>query len=182
MKHLLTILSVLIAGLVGSAFASDDWSVEIVPSRVSEDAKIIDADPDAPFHVILTNKTAEPLRVWNESNALGCYSLIFTVKPAGEGVFPFTLQRPLQAWPAAVPEATVVEPGKSISLQVCIGKAESEPGKFEGFPRGYRGGKATIQAQFSIRKDEFTKMKWVQPCRVSSAPMEVLIKKDWLTE
>lgn len=178
MKPLLTILSLLLIAGLARASASDDWSVEIVPNEVTDKGKIIRMDPATPFSVILTNKTAGPLRVWNESNALGYHSLTFTVKPEGEDGFPFTLERPLRAWLPAVPEATIVEPGKSITLQACLGTGESKPGKFEGFPQGYRGGKATIRAHFTIRENGFTKMKWVQACRVSSAPLDVFFEKD----
>ena len=181
-KILLANLFLLLIASLACASAAEDWRVEIVPSRVTDEGKIIDVDPTAPFSVILTNMSGESLRVWKESNALGCHSLTFTVKPEGEDGFPFTLERPLQAWLPAVPEATVVEPGKSITLQASLGTGESEPGKFEGFPKGYPGGKATIQAHFTIRNNEFTKMKWVRACRVSSAPMEVFIKRDGLAE
>jgi len=175
MKHLLTLLSLLlIAGLTGAS-AEDDWSIEIVPSGVSEDVKIIDADSNDPYlFVILTNKTDRKLKVWREWNSWGSGNLTFTAKP--EEGSAFTLRRTPVELSWNMSEATIVEPRMSFVCQASLCKKIS--GRFEGFPAKFEDGKATIQAHFSIKEDDYTRRYGVWTGSVSSAPMEVLIRKD----
>lgn len=171
MKRLLATLSFLLIAAITRASAAD-WSVEIVPSSITTEEKIIKADGNDPhFYVIITNQTDRPLKVWREWNSWGHDSLTFTVQPK-EGAT-FTLAKPPAAWLWNGPDSTIVPAGKSFVLQATIEPSQSK--HFEGFPEGYRGGRATIQAHFAIKEDEETKKRGVWTGRVSSEPMEVYI-------
>jgi len=179
MRSFLVILSVFIFAIlvflitwVTRAASEEDWSVEIVPTVITAERNIIKADGNDPyFYVIITNRTDRDLKVWREWNSWGHDSLTFTVWPK-EGPA-FTLVKPPAAWLWNGPDSTIVPAGKSFVLQATIEQSETK--HFEGFPEGYRGGGATIQAHFTIKEDEESKKRGVWTGRVSSAPMEVNI-------
>ena len=174
MKRLIPILFFFLAtSLYGDP--ADDWSVEIIPSGITKEAKIIVADFNDPyFFVILTNKTDHILKVWKQWCSWGFFTLSFTVKQ--EDGNSFTLKRLNGAWTWNYPDATIVYPGKCFVLQATIAKKGS--GVFEGFPPKFRDGKTTIQAHFTIKEDAETKKHGVWTGSVSSVPESIDIKKS----
>lgn len=154
--------------------ASDDWDIEIVPSKTTGAAKIIDADFHSPlFFVILRNKTDHDLKVWRQWCSWGYFALSFTVtQEDGES---FTLERRDGAWSWNLPDSTIVRPGKSFVLEVSITK--DSPGVLVGFPEKFRDGEVTIQAHYFVNDSDEAKKHGVWTGLVSSSPEKVAIAK-----
>jgi len=154
---------------------ADAWNIELIPSKVTKDEKIIDADFNDPyFFVVLTNKTNQSLKVWRQWCSWGYFTLSFTVKQ--EDGTSFTLERRNGAWTWNYPDETIVHPGKSFVMQVSIAKNSS--GVFGGFPDKFRDGKVMLQAHFTIKEDDETKKHGVWTGSVSSTPENVVIRKS----
>lgn len=153
------------------AHAAEDWSVEIVPTQVKADgSKHITGD----FFVITTNKTNRNLRVWQQWNSWGTYTISLSVKPADGPSFNLEPSAS-RFWTWNQPTFTVIEPGKRFVLVASVTKDHKS--RLEGFPEKFSDGPATVQAHFTIKEDEDTKRLGVWTGTVSSAPETISIRK-----
>lgn len=170
MKPLLAlILGILSLPLL--AHTAEDWSVEIVPTQVKEDgSKHITGD----FFVIAVNKTNHNLKVWQQWNSWGTYTISLSVKPADASSFNLEPSAS-RFWTWNMPTFTVIGPGKSFVLVASVSKDHKS--RLEGFPEKFTDGPATVQAHFTIKEDEDAKRLGVWTGTVSSAPETISIRK-----
>lgn len=151
--------------------AAEEWSVEIVPTQVKEDgSRHITGD----FFVIVANKTSLNLKVWQQRNSWGAYTISLSVKPADGPSFNLEPSAP-RFWTWNLPTFTVIEPGKSFVLVASVSKDHKS--RLGGFPEKFTDGPATVQAHFTIKEDEDTKRLGVWTGSASSAPETIFIRK-----
>ena len=80
------IVSVFIAFLIGLAFRARDQTrleIQIIPNYFlkndSKNIRLADQQPEVHFHVLITNKSHQAIRLWEEWNEWGYFNLAFDV-------------------------------------------------------------------------------------------------------
>lgn len=164
--HLPFILVVLLTLTTVSSIYSADWTLQIVPNRVTQEKQIIDTA--SPFHVVLTNTSASDLSVWREWCSWGYYCLSFTISIPDGTVFQIK-KRP-QNWNRNGPDAYLVRPGQHFIWDVRF-----DDKTWEGFPKVWKNVDVKIEANFSNEKDEESETHKIWTGLISSQPMPVTL-------
>lgn len=107
-----------IAGVLAAGEPSDSISVRIVPSGSGEKRSITLWQPEQHFHVVITNISKEPVRLWREWCSWGYYSLSFTVLDAnGKETI---LKKAPRGWRKNFPDAMTLAPGEHMVFEVTF--------------------------------------------------------------
>ena len=161
-----------VAVIASSQVFANDWKLEIVPTAVYPNRKVIDTKSgNSSFHVVLTNISKSDLSVWREWCSWGYFSLTFTGSlPDGKS---FQISKKGRDWTKNYPDAYLVRPGQHFIWDVRF-----LPEIWDGFPSEWKNGEATIQAHFQQSKDSEPSPKtkgddtiWFG--KVSSDPLKV---------
>ena len=157
--------------------ASPDLLVAIaVPDR--RGGRVVELiDERSHFHVVVTNVSEHPVRLWREWCSWGYYNLSFEITlPGGKKLVAKKHARP---WKKNYPDFCTIEPGNHLVIEVYpnaddwkdsgLGSiARSDPGE---------GRKVTLQAIYSIEADQHAGEEGVWTGRVESELTEIVIHK-----
>jgi hypothetical protein len=98
-----------------------DWSLEIVPTDVTEEAAGITLNELTPeFHVILRNTSEHPLKIWKERCSAGWFNLSFRIKRTDGTTF--EIRKAGRGWTWNGPDPYLVFPKRSFVWSVKFGK------------------------------------------------------------
>jgi len=153
------------AAHIKDAALSSDLSIRIVPSAVSEKGgrTITLFDKAQHFHVVLTNVSKKPMRLWREWCSWGYSNLSFAATDQG-GKTTMVTKAP-RGWDKNFPDFTIVSPGDHLVVDVTF-----EPTIWQAAPLPVPGKARTVslRAVFEIKEDAQTKRNDVWTGKVSS--------------
>lgn len=148
LKRVLCAFLVYSAGItISAAERTDDQRLDLsvaVPSSNGE--RSIRLSPHEPLHVILRNVSANPLRIWKESNSWGYYALQFEVT-TGKGERR-VVRKKQRGWRKNVPDFWVLESGESLVHDVFLAG-----GAWENVPIDAIGEKVSVRAIFEVPRE-----------------------------
>jgi hypothetical protein len=119
-----------------------------IPSQNGE--RIIgDRDRNPHFHVIVSNTSDTPRRIWRESCSQGWFGLSFEFKD--ENGEKWVATKKARAWKHNVPDCWTLKPHESFVIDVPF----ADPEVWQGFPdRGNTSRTITMQAILEFKPDE----------------------------
>ena len=125
MKHIRVVICLLLAAFTASKLsaeenASDPITVRIVPTSLNEkgDRAILLSPPPQHFHVVLTNVTKEPIRLWREWCSWGYFTLFFeATDQSGKTV---NIKKKPKEWNKNYPDWTIILPGNHMVFDVTF--------------------------------------------------------------
>ena len=120
------------------------------------------------FHVIVTNRSNKPQRIWQDSNSWGHYALTFHVTASGKTT---TATKTTVFWRGNSRTWWVLEPGEKLVYKVAWCDS-----LWRGFPEDQPGTVATIRAQFEIAATPESEAGQIWTGKVVSDPMEVVFQ------
>ncbi len=173
--------SIAVLVLVGSspsfaAAAGDPISVRIVPTSSRDGRRAIELiDAGDHFHVLVTNNTKQPIRLWREWCSWGYFNLSFEARTAGGKAT--QVSKRLRGWDKNFPDWTSIPAGESLVLDVTL-----DPSIWESSPLADPSGKALVRlrATYQVREDKYATTEGVWTGKVSSPEEEYLIY--WMSE
>ena len=135
-----------------------------VPTR-DGDRWLLLHEKSAHFHVIVSNTSGKPQRIWKERCSWGYYSLTFELTDDA-GKKSVAKKKPA-SFSKNSPDWWSLEPGESLVLDVYF----SDPEIWEGFPRPVNSSRiVTLRAIFEIEPDKFSTEHSIWTGRISSDP------------
>ena len=160
------------AGLA-SAFAADEAKPALrvsiaVPANNGRRAIILNR-PDSHFHVVVTNVSDKPVRLWREWCSWGYFNLTFKVTDgAGEE---FVAKKTQHEWTKNYPDFQDLAPGESYVIDVYPHR------DWKDFPLPANGKemKLKLAAVYEIHPDDQSKQSNVWTGRVESDPIDVTV-------
>src|SRR5689334_20132316 len=162
----LAVLVIALAARVrsGPSEAVAPVAVTIVPtSSGGRSGDAIELFGDSHFHVVVTNSSGAPIKLWKEWCSWGYFSLSFEARDASGRSF--VISKKVRGWDKNFPCPIVVGPGRPWVIDVNL-----DPSIWQNSPLSSDAGKATLRlkAVFEIRKDESSEKEGVWTGRVSS--------------
>ena len=154
---------VLVVGIAGSSYATDSaLSLSLSTQRV------VHADPKSPFHVLVTNKSSEPLKIWEDWNSWGYFAVSFEMSD-NSGASWVVKKRADAIFTRNFPSFVTV-PGNTHVVDVYLGDGKV----WEGVPLK-RGQSQTVlvRAVFEIPETNESKQYGVWTGRIESGQVEV---------
>jgi hypothetical protein len=140
-------------------------AVRIVPTSYREKGGgVIDLrGPSAHFHVVVTNVSGEPIRLWKEWCSWGYFDLSFQV--TDEAGFSVKVEKNNRAWTKNFPDTEIIPPGGHHLQEVTF-----DPTDWAGLPppEANRRKAVRMKAIYDIRPDGETKEHGVWTGQVSS--------------
>jgi hypothetical protein len=140
-------------------------TLRIVPSRNDEaTGRSIGLSARPPqFHVVVTNTSDRPVRLWREWCSWGYFNLSFVV--TRDGGRPVTVRKKPRGWDRNFPDATLVPPGEHMVWDVTFEDSTWQdcPVPTPGKPQT-----VTMKAVYEIRPDKEAEAVHVWTGRVSS--------------
>lgn len=127
-------------------------------------------DSAAEFHVVLTNVSAAPIRLWKEWCSWGYFNLSFELQLGDDKPVPIVkLER---GWDKNYPDAVEIPPGEHLVLPVRLRGDEwkLEFGKKEAGPWPAR-----LRAFYDVSPDDESRRLGVWTGRVESAAIDVML-------
>lgn len=150
-KLFLQVIIALIA--VSVAHATDSvLSVSLALPTRDGDRWLLLHEKGAHFHVIVSNTSDKPQRVWKEWCSWGYYALTFELTDrAGKS---WTVKKKDGEWTKNVPDWWSLEPRENLVLNVYFADSDA----WEGFPRPVNGSQVvSVRAVYEIKPDKFSK-------------------------
>jgi hypothetical protein len=136
----------------------------------SNGERAIRLSPHEHFHVILRNVSADPLRIWKESNSWGYYALRFEMTTdKGEKII---IRKKQRDWRKNVADFWVLESGESLVYDVFLAG-----GTWENVPVGRIGNKISMRAIFEIPRETMAGKLDVWTGEVSSRVQEYVLRE-----
>lgn len=133
-----------------------------IPTRHGE-RRIEYGDRTTHFHVIVSNTSEKPQRIWREWCSWGYYGLTFEF--ADERGKKWVAKKKPAIWTRNFPDWWTLAPGERLVLDVHFGDSE----KWEGFPRPEHGSQAvTMQAVFEFKPGDESRKHEVWTGRTAS--------------
>ena len=154
MKKTVALLFVMLALLLPAIVhaAAEPLSVAIAVPAHNGERRINYGDKTTHFHVIVTNTSNKPQRIWREWCSWGYFGLTFEF--TDEHGKKSVATKKGQAWTINFPDWWTLEPHESLVLEVYFGDQDV----WDGFPRPDNGSEAvTMQAVFEFRPDDASK-------------------------
>lgn len=140
-------------------------SLRIVPTVSREDGvkSIILSQPAEHFHVVVTNVSDEPVRLWREWCSWGYHSLSFEIRNEDGSVT--VVEKAPRSWRKNFPDWTTIPPGDHMVFEVSF-----DPQTWQNAPLPEKGEsrRVTMKAVFEIAEDKDTEEHKVWTGRVSS--------------
>ena len=173
MKQVVCMISLVVA-LSSSLFAeekvADALAVRIVPERTWENGKrIIETQPEAHFHVIITNLSDKPVRLWRDWCSWGEQTLSFEV--TDENGNAIVVKRSARSYRKNYPDLDLIPPGDHKVCEVSFGQTTdptSDYGTNAPLPEKGKTREVKMKAVFKIPEDEMAKEKKVWTGKVCS--------------
>ena len=160
---------------VGNVFAEDSpISVSIaIPEHKGEHRidydKISSRDPTVHFHVIVSNSSEKPQRIWREWCSWGYYGLTFEF--TDENGKKWVAKKKPQGWTRNFPDWVTLGAHTSVVLDVYFG----DSGTWQGFPLPENGSQTvTMQAVFEFKPDDESRKDGIWTGRVESKADKVV--------
>jgi hypothetical protein len=147
-----SLFSVLMAAMfMAVASAAAEASIELaiaVPQRHGD--RVLEySEPSPHFHVILTNTSEKPQRIWREWCSWGYYALSFEVTDAKRKTW--TVSKRAREWDKNFPDYWSIKPHECLVLDVQFADTDI----WEGFPRPSTVSETfTMRALFQIQPDK----------------------------
>jgi hypothetical protein len=171
-------LAMTAAGLAAPAFTAGDapkpeLTVSIAAPENHGSRSIIINQPDSHFHVVVTNVSDKPQKLWREWCSWGYYDLSFKcINSLGEESV--VVKQPRE-WTKNYPDWQSIPPGESLVIDVYPSR------DWKDFPLPAKGKeiKVRLQAVYEIKPDEQTKKEGVWTGKVESQMQEYTIY-NWL--
>ena len=147
---------------------ADPISVRIVPTSFSkEGARTITLwQPTQHFHVVVTNTSDKPVRLWREWCSWGYYNLSFLV--TGEDGKPIVVKKAWRGWKKNAPDSTTLPPGDHMVFEVSFDPKIWPLASSELLPEEGKSREVKMKAVFEIVKDNETQKQDVWTGSVSS--------------
>ena len=140
-------------------------SVSIAIPTGSGERGIEYRDRAAHFHVIVSNTSEKPQRIWKEWCSWGYFGLTFEI--TGPTASKRIAEKKLRDWTVNYPSWWTLDPLESMVIDVYFGDSE----KWQGFPSPEAGPwTVTMQAVFEFKPDEEARKYDVWTGRVTSRP------------
>jgi len=162
---LLTILFA--AACVGENTMAEDSPVSVtvaIPAHNGE-RRVEHKDHAANFHVIVSNTSDKPERIWREWCSWGYYGLSFEL--TGENGEKRAAQKKPQSWTRNFPDWWTLDPHESLVIDVHFGDLDA----WQGFPLPENGSQTlTMQAIFEFEPDDEARKHGVWTGCVTSKP------------
>lgn len=161
----LVLIALMARGVSAEEKTAESIAVRIVPTSTHDKGgrSITLWQPSHHFHVVITNLSKEPIRLWREWCSWGYYSLSFALADAG-GKITIVKKGPME-WAKNYPDATTLAPGDHMVFEVTFDQSTwpNAPVPDKGKSREIK-----MKAVFSIPADEDTKKQSVWTGEVSS--------------
>ena len=120
-------------------------SISVVVASHEEPARIVYANVNSHFHVLLSNLSGAPLKIWEQDNSWGYSALSFEF--TDEGGKTWVVRRTGTIFTMNIPASWVVEPHGHLVLDVYFGDEKS----WERFPWPDKGSRAvTMRAIYAV--------------------------------
>jgi hypothetical protein len=168
------IASLVFTTLLSSSHAADEvapatFKVQIVPtgSTGKGPRNIALFEKGDHFHVVVTNVSEKPAKIWKEWCSWGYFNLSLEARDA-EGKVVSISKRP-RGWDKNYPDPMEIAPGDHLVINVNF-----EPYTWPNSPLSAKSRQATIRlkAVYEIREDKYSKEMGVWTGRVSSPELE----------
>lgn len=146
---LLTILFAVMSVVADMHAGESPISVSVaIPARNGE-RRIEHRDRTTHFHVIVSNSSDKPQRIWREWCSWGYFGLTFEF--TDERGKKWVAKKKPRDWTRNFPDWWTLEPHESLVLEVHFGDSDI----WESFPRpGHGSQTVTMQAVFEFRPDD----------------------------
>jgi hypothetical protein len=115
---------------------------------------------DSRFHVVLTNVSNRPQRIWTDGCSWGYSNLSFEISDRDGKTW--RVQKKPKPWDKNVPNVWILEPHDQIVFEV----EPANPEVWEGFPHPDRSQSFKMQAIFEVKPDRQSKVLGVWTGRV----------------
>jgi hypothetical protein len=144
---------------------ADILAVRIVPTGYHEKTgRAIEVyGPSQHFHVVVTNVSDRPVKLWRDWCSWGYFSLSFVA--TGEDGKPVTVGKKLREWMKNFPDATIVPPGDHMVFEVAL---DDDVWKDPPLPERGQSRTVRLRAVYTIRNDQEAEKFGVWTGRVSS--------------
>lgn len=158
MRHFGAIACVLIAFAVPGDASNDDaareqpappLAIRIVPSSYQEKTGRV---LQRRFHVVITNVSGQPVRLWKEWCSWGYFNLSFVV--TGRDGKTFVVKRKPRGWDKNYPDWAIVPPGDHRVFDVSF---EDSTWENVPVPPASRLGRVRMKAVYEVPEDEQTR-------------------------
>ena len=139
-------------------------SVRIVPTSSRGSGRAIELyRPSQHFHVVVTNISDEPVRLWREWCSWGYFNLSFVVDDAAGN--PVVVKKRPRGWDKNRPDWTILEPGDHMVFEVSFDESiwQDAPRSEAGQARSVR-----MKAVYEVKADDQSKEHGVWTGRVHS--------------
>lgn len=131
MRKLLVCLAVLLCFVSLSAQTNDPFDIQlIVPTSTPDGKREVVLDRYSRIHVLLTNESGSPQRIWKDWNSWGYFNLQLDWMQ-GNRSYPIRRQAP-ESWDGDFPDFWLLEAGETLVLEV-----DMSTGEWSGFPDLY---------------------------------------------
>jgi hypothetical protein len=170
MKTSKSAIAILLAILVWTdVVGASGLSVEIAgANRNGALQRITYRGVDSHFHVVLTNRSDKPLKIWDDNNSWGYYSLSFLLKDSSGREY--SAKRTPANFTRNLPVSLSIQPGRFHVIDVYFGDMD----QWQGFVLPKNGIEATtIAATFEINPTPESKTQNVWTGREVSQPQSV---------
>lgn len=168
------VLALLAMGMLASAFVPPPEPPS--PLRVSiaipihRGMRALPIGPGTRFHVVVTNTSDKPQRLWREWCSWGYYNLSFVLKDADGRSIP--LQKKVRGWTKNYPDWFELPPGEHYVIETQLSDAQwNMPAK------AGEAGKWQILALFHVEQDDAAKEHGVWTGRIVS-PVQTYVVLD----
>jgi len=169
MMRIVCVTGLVVVALATTVFAAgkveDSLAVRIVPTRTSDKGvRSIDLyRPSDHFHVVITNVSKDPIRLWREWCSWGYYALSFRI--ADENGKTTEVRKGPRAWTRNAPDAAALAPGDHMVLEVAF---DQDTWPDAPLPGKGNSREVRMKAVFAIQADEETKKAGVWTGEVAS--------------
>ncbi|MGA3285015.1 MAG: hypothetical protein ABSD57_11235 [Verrucomicrobiota bacterium] len=167
-KLLLAILFAATCGITETIAAESPISVSVaIPTR-NDERRVEYHDRTTHFHVIVSNTSDKPQRIWREWCSWGYYGLTFEF--ADENGKKWVAKKKPQVWTRNFPDWWTLDPHESFVIDVYFGDSDT----WDGFPLPKDGSQTvTMLAVFEFKPDDESRQHDVWTGRVASKAEKV---------
>jgi hypothetical protein len=154
------------------AMPDGDLQVRIVPSSFREKTgpAIELYRPSQHFHVVVTNVSKEPVRLWREWCSWGYFNISFTVTDeSGKTV---TVKKRPRGWDHNFPDWSVVAPGGHMVFEIALDDTTWQGAQS---PKTHRTQRVRMKAVYAVPVDPETKGDGIWTGEISSPEDEYTI-------
>ena len=137
-------------------------AISVLPNRQGE--RTIEYNGHDPhFHVIVSNISDKPQKIWREWCSWGYYSLSFEL--SDKSGKKWVAKKGMSVWTKNYPDWSTLKPHESVVIDVYF----ADTGMWKGFPCPENGSQTvTMRAIFEIKPDDWSKKNGVWTGHVAS--------------